>query len=345
MAREEPWPESCEVLLDELMQYPDRDKEAEILSLAGLANLILSDEAESDAVAAAHIAAAEILYREVIALDPDHYDASLGLSRTADDLAEEIEWLRNAYRAKEPNALLIRSLAGALQRQGSRESQLESAAILREAYDSRPWGTGKWNFAVSALNSYTRLGLDSDALEFRDIVSAEIGVDDLLDSLAVAESDLEASVETLRMLCYESVVTLVGVDACVSGAELLFAAAIRTEDSEISDQLTQAGLERMRAAPYQSGGAIDRVPGIVDWLEKLAAAGIDSVQLNFALGRCYLDLGRNREALDALERAWALPERDWRLYLDYYLRVARDPGARSSREQHFCIERDTITVN
>lgn len=336
MTRATTWPESCEVLLGELMQYPDN--EPEILAHAGLANRILADQAESEADATSYRRAADALYRRVIALDPDHSGAYVGLAGTTDDPAEQIGWLRMAVRAGEPDSLEYRFLADALEQQGTRESRIESAAIMREAYENRPWDLHKWHLADWALGKYRRLGLDSEADEFRASVNDDIGFDELLASLMRAESEPENSVETLNVLCYEPVVAMFGAGHCISGAELLFAAAIRTAGSESSNRLAQAGLQRMRAAPFSSGGFIDRVPGVVDWLEQLADAGMESAELYFALGRCYLDLDRSPEAADMLRQLRSLSPRYWHDQLEDYLRIAR------TGEQHFCVERDTITV-
>jgi tetratricopeptide (TPR) repeat protein len=345
MARGESWPASCEALLDELMLHPDKDAEPEILLRAGLANRMIARVAEEVSDAETRMSAAEVLYRQALAIDPNRGDAYLGLSSITDDPDEQIEWLRMATRVGPPNSLAFRLLATALARRSTPEDLVEAAGALREAYQRQTWGGHKWYLANLALSRYVHIGLEAEAREFRQSVGAEIGFESLADSLSDAERDPQASVDSLDTLCHESVVAMFGADPCISGAELLYAAALRAADVEVSHRLALVGLQRMRAAPFGSGGSFDKVPDIVIWLERLSAAGIESLELYFAMGRCYLDAGRFEDALTALQRAKSLVAFGWPRYIDEYMDIARSPQAPAARERRYCVERDTITVN
>lgn len=347
MRRDAPWPASCRTLLDEFMRYPDREREPEILAYAGLANVILGDETDDEAEAARYRSAARALYLQVIALDSDHSDAYLGLAQVADDPAERIDWLRLATRVSEPNTMVFRFLAGALESQETREGLLEAAAVMREAYEREVGGMHKWYLASWTFGLYSRLGLDAEAREFRDIVSTDIGIDELSGRMTSDRLDPESSAETMRILCDESVVRVVGPDSCIQGVERLFAAALLAEDTDAASRLAQLGLARMQPEPYGTEASDepgDTVMRMVDWLERLDEAGIDSPELHLAMGRCYLDMRQSDAALDALRKASARADPVTRGLIEYYARFARAPDTLPSTP-HFCTVSDTITVN
>jgi tetratricopeptide (TPR) repeat protein len=343
LAKETPWPETCEALLEELLRYPTGDSEPEILAKAAFAHHMLADAAESAADAASREQAAGDLYRRVITLDPNHADAYLGLAGLADDLSERIEWLREALRARGTNSIGSRGLASALDERGTREDRLEAAAVTRAAYEAEPWGRHKWYLGATTLRRYTSLGLASAARQFVDTVVADIGIDRLLDALERAASDAEAAIDALKTLCYHSVIDIVGANACIDGIGVALETAGSASAAAVADRLAQEGLMHMRSIPITRSGRVDRPGEIVSWLEQLEATGHESFELYFALGRCYIDLGRNGEAVAALAEAYALATGYWRDEINRYVAIARDPDWYSPGHP-VCVPQDTIVV-
>jgi hypothetical protein len=265
------------------------EDEPEILAYAGHVNTKLADYAEQDEVIAEYRHSAFEFYEQVLEIDSNNSDVYLGLSRTTDDPDEQIEWLRKAARAGEPSSLRLGFLASALERRGTPESRLESLAVMREAYDQQDWGRHKWYLAAQTFGKYKLLERGAEAQDFLQIVREDAGFDDLLATLDSAELEPDAAVESLQMLCYEDLVVVTGADACITGVERMFAAALRSSDADISQRLILAALQHMRSAPYGSGASSGRVPGVVRWLERLLAAGFESAELDAARRRCNLD--------------------------------------------------------
>lgn len=265
-----PWPDTCEALLAELAAFPGADSEPEILSNAAFAHHMLADAAESDEDAAVRKQTARNLYRRAVALDPSHTGAYVGLANLAEDLAERIDWLREALRTSDSiPSIPAQSLSTALRQLGTREAALEAAAVMRAAYEAQPRNRHKWYLGASTLFHYTRLGLESEADELQEQARDEIGVDRLLGTVARTTEDSEAALESMDTLCDNYVTTLLGAGSCIDGVELLFEAARATSDVTLSRRLVQQGLTHMEAIPITASGRVDRPAEIVGWLEEL----------------------------------------------------------------------------
>lgn len=347
LAKASPWPETCEALLEELLRYPTLDREPEVLAKAAFARYMLARAAETDAAAAERKQSARELYHRVIALDPRHSDAYAGLAGLADDVSERIRWLRQLRRADdEVNSLSYRALASALDERGTREDRLEAAALVRTAYDAEPWGRHKWYLGAATVSRYTNLGLESEARELRASVREELGIDRLHDEIARTEIDAEASIEALQMICYHSLLAIVGANVCIDAIDLALDAAGKANTPALSQRLAQEALTLMRSIPVTASGRVDRPREIVGSLERLAAAGHESFELYFALARCYIDLNRIDAALAALDEAGARATGYWRDVVEEHIAIARDPSwhASGAGERPLCVPQDTVIV-
>jgi tetratricopeptide (TPR) repeat protein len=300
-------PDERDPCLEILAELERRLPSAEpaILAGAAFAHSMLAEFPAAAADAAAHRAAVARLYRQVIAIDPNHVDAHLGLARVAADPEEELRWLRLAVAASDSDTLVSRLLASALSRQGTYENRLEAAEVMLAAYEQYPVGPHKWYLAENVLSRYRALGLPAEATKFQAEVRRVYDLEQRLDNLRNAASAPFSAIETLGSLCSQEVFRLLGASGCRSGAEDLLAEAGRVDDLELARLLVRGTLREIMQLPHATDDA-SWAPDLVPRLERLLAAGVVSWELYSALGRCQLELDQPTAALAAFEQALVL---------------------------------------
>ena len=225
---------------------------------------------------------ARTIYQALADQEPPVVDALLGLATLAPTDEERVQLLRHVVKLDPTNVSGLTWLAHSLG-WTSNEARLEAGRLYERAYAAQT-GIIKWHVARDAFWAY----IDAERVDFAARLKARVRNDLNPDALLAQLADRSAltpeiAARALQVLCYASVITLLGATDClravdsVAGTVAGSRAAVLLAES-VADAMLEAGEsgESLTAARPDWRLAFRR------WLRATRASGVTSYALERA---------------------------------------------------------------
>jgi hypothetical protein len=210
------------------------------------------------------------LVRGVLAEDPNHVDALLGLANLAPTPEERVSRLRRVVEADPTVVMHLESLARAL---GDTDpDNVEAVELYDRAYTlavTRAKGHYAWRFARNALWGYERAGMPDRAARLRERVAEDFGLAALqLEAQRAETTDAERLDHALSEICSEMALNLFGARPCLASIDHVVAAADAAREANERRRLARSASDAMFLAA-QRGFRLEAVDR--EWRGKFEA--------------------------------------------------------------------------
>jgi hypothetical protein len=249
--------------------------------LEAASNYQLAEITRGTAAENAYRARARTIYQALADQDPPVVDALVGLSTLASTDEERERLMRRAVELAPTNVSGLYMLARSLGR--SSDARLEAGELYERAYAAQT-GLNKWHQARDSVSAYIDAQRWDLAARLKARVRNDLGPDALLSQLADrAALTSERATTVLNVLCYESVLYVLGGSDCVRAIDSV-ASAVGTSRAPVplAESVAAAMLEAGFVGESMTAAKPDWRETFRKWLHATLASGVTSKTLERA---------------------------------------------------------------